>query len=159
MRLVTTTPAATRELGARLGRLLAPGDIIALVGGLGAGKTVLVQGIASGLGLEGPITSPTYLIIKEYGGLIPLYHIDAYRLAGPEEMEGLGYEEYFFGRGVTAIEWADRIWALLPPEYLRLDVGRVEGGGDEDRSLVFTPYGERYGILLEELKRHVDLGP
>ena len=159
MKVVTTSPAETRALGARLGRLMAPGDIIALIGGLGAGKTVLVQGIAAGLGLKGYITSPTYLIIKEHRGEIPLYHMDAYRLAGPEELEELGYEEYFFGRGVTAIEWADRIRALLPPEYLRLDMGRVEDGGDEDRSLLFTPYGERYTILLEELKHHVDLGP
>lgn len=128
MKVITNSPAETRRLGEKLGKLLAPGDLIALTGELGAGKTLLVQGIAAGMGIEATVTSPTFLIIKEYPGKIPLYHMDAYRLAGPEELLALGYEEYFFGQGVTVIEWADwsstsfppltcaSIWSTLPGE-------------------------------------------
>ncbi|HHY36806.1 MAG TPA: tRNA (adenosine(37)-N6)-threonylcarbamoyltransferase complex ATPase subunit type 1 TsaE [Firmicutes bacterium] len=157
MKIITNGPAETRRLGEKLGRLLAPGDLIALTGELGAGKTILVQGIAAGMGIEGPVTSPTFLIIKEYPGRIPLYHMDAYRLAGPEELLDLGYEEYFFGQGVTVIEWADLILDFLPPAYLRIDLDHAPGG-EEKRCLVFSARGERYGKLLEELKRDVDPG-
>ena len=157
MKVITNSPVETRRLGEKLGRLLAPGDLIALTGELGAGKTVLVQGIAAGLGIEDTVTSPTFLIIKEYPGKIPLYHIDAYRLAGPDELLDLGYEEYFFGQGVTVIEWADLILDLLPPAYLRIDLGPGPGG-EEKRCLVFSACGQRYVKLLEELKRDVDLG-
>ncbi|HHW55385.1 MAG: tRNA (adenosine(37)-N6)-threonylcarbamoyltransferase complex ATPase subunit type 1 TsaE [bacterium] len=157
MKVITNSPAETRRLGEKLGKLLAPGDLIALTGELGAGKTLLVQGIAAGMGIEATVTSPTFLIIKEYPGKIPLYHMDAYRLAGPEELLALGYEEYFFGQGVTVIEWADLVLDLLPPAYLRIDLEHA-AGGEGKRCLVFSARGERYGKLLEELKRNVDTG-
>lgn len=155
MMFTTMSPAETRALGERLGRLLRPGDLIALSGGLGAGKTVLVQGIAAGMGITEPVTSPTYLIIHEYPGEIPLYHMDLYRLEAPAELVDLGCEEYFFGNGVTVIEWADRAADLLPPEYLQIDLHPRPESGEQARCLVFTPRGQRYVNLLEELKRDV----
>lgn len=107
----------TFSIGVELGKTVKPGDIFCLEGELGAGKTVFAKGLAEGLGITEPVLSPTFTIIREYdGGRIPLYHFDAYRIADPEEMYELGYEGYFFGDGVCLIEWASRIWELLPAD-------------------------------------------
>ena len=118
-----------RVYGGRLGRRLGPGSVIALVGGLGAGKTTLTKAIAAGLGVREVVTSPTFTLVNEYlSGRLPLYHFDLYRLAGPEagsvykELAEIGYEEYFYGDGVTVIEWADRIEGLLPEYAMRIDL-------------------------------------
>ncbi len=105
----------TWDLGEELGRQAAPGDIFLLEGDLGVGKTVFAKGFAVGIGVQDPITSPTFTILQEYEqGRIPLYHFDVYRIADPEEMYELGYEQYFFGEGACLIEWASRIRELLP---------------------------------------------
>lgn len=120
----------TKIFGKELAGKLKPGDIVALTGDLGAGKTTLTKYIAEGLGITEIITSPTFTIVQEYtGGRLPLYHFDVYRIAGPEEMYELGYEEYFFGRGVCVVEWADRIPELIPEDSIRI---RIEYGGSED---------------------------
>jgi len=106
-----------RELGARLG----PGDVVALIGELGAGKTTLAKAIAEGLGVTEPVTSPTFILACEYrSGRLPFYHLDVYRLGEPEEKElaELGFEEFIYGNGVTVIEWADRIEGLLPENMI-----------------------------------------
>lgn len=106
----------TYTTAVELGKHTKPGDIFCLEGDLGVGKTVFAKGFAAGLGIEEPITSPTFTIVQEYeGGRIPLYHFDVYRIADPEEMYELGYEQYFFGEGVCLIEWAGLIQELLPP--------------------------------------------
>lgn len=137
-------------IGLLLGKLLQPGDIICLYGRLGAGKTAFAQGVARGLGVEDPVTSPTFILINEYEGRLPFYHFDAYRLEGADDFAGLGYEEYFYGDGVALVEWADRVSDALPPE--RLDV-ELEPDGEEQRLLRFKPRGDRYAALVEELKR------
>ena len=106
----------TIEIGARLAKRLKKGSVIALTGELGAGKTVLVKGIASGLGVRDTryVNSPSFVIVKEHRGKIPLYHFDIYRLEEPMSLETIGYDEYFYGNGVTVIEWADKIKGLLP---------------------------------------------
>jgi tRNA threonylcarbamoyladenosine biosynthesis protein TsaE len=116
------SPEATRALGERIGRTLRPGAVIALAGGLGAGKTCLAQGIARGLGVAERVTSPTYTIICEYEGRIPFCHIDAYRLAGDEDFENLGGRELIGGGGVSVIEWSDRISRSLPPDHVAIEV-------------------------------------
>jgi len=118
----THSPEETWELAAELADELGPGTVIALHGDLGAGKTCFIQGYAAALGIDEPITSPTYTLIGEYEGRLPLHHIDLYRLSGPEEALGLGLEEYFDANGITAIEWAERAEGLLPPDLLHIQI-------------------------------------
>jgi tRNA threonylcarbamoyladenosine biosynthesis protein TsaE len=108
----------TLRLGEILGRCLSSGDVVALVGELGSGKTCLTQGIARGIGVSARyhVTSPTFTLINEYPGDITLYHLDIYRLSGPVDLEDLGYEEYFYGDGIVVIEWAEKIQSVLPAE-------------------------------------------
>lgn len=118
----TRSPEETWELAAELADELGPGTVIALHGELGAGKTCFIQGLAAALGIDEPITSPTYTLIGEYEGRLPLHHIDLYRLSGPTEALGLGLEEYFDIDGITAIEWAERAEGLLPPDLLHIRI-------------------------------------
>jgi tRNA threonylcarbamoyladenosine biosynthesis protein TsaE len=124
----SASPEETMALGERLARRLDRGSVVALRGGLGAGKTCLTKGIARGLGIDETITSPTYTIISEYRGRLPLYHIDAYRLAGDEDFENLGGEELLFGGGVSVIEWSDRIPHSLPEHTVFIEIA-ISGGG------------------------------
>ncbi len=139
-----------RRLGEALGALLGPGDVVGLIGELGAGKTVLAQGVALGLGVRARVTSPTFTIIHEHRGRVPFYHVDVYRLGAPSDTEGLGLEEYLSGDGVAAVEWADKIEALLPPERLDVEIG-IGAGGDW-REVSFIPRGARFERMLEELR-------
>ena len=136
------------ELGERVGRLLRPGDVVVLTGELGSGKTVFCRGLGRGLGVEATITSPSFTLINEYQGRIPFYHLDVYRLDGPADLEELGYEEYFFGDGATAVEWGDKVRVLLPEEYLEV---RLEVLGEGLRSLEFIPHGPRFAQVVEEV--------
>lgn len=107
----------TFAFGQKLGREAVPGEIICLDGDLGVGKTVFTQGFAAGLGINDYVNSPTFNIVKEYeGGRLPLYHFDVYRIGDPSEMEEIGYEDYFYGQGVSIIEWPGQIEELLPKE-------------------------------------------
>lgn len=112
----------TIKLGEALGRLLKPGDIVALKGELGAGKTVLVKGIAKGLDIKEEPNSPTFVIMNIYRGRVPLYHFDLYRVSGREELEGIGYEDYFFGDGVAVVEWADRAEEIFPESVIEIEI-------------------------------------
>ncbi len=123
--VLTKSSRETQELAGKLAPLLRPGDVLSLTGDLGAGKTCFTQGLARGLGIEKKITSPTFNLIKEYKNAFPLYHFDVYRLQSPTELMELGYEEYFYGDGVTVIEWGDKIAPLLPPAYLEIEFRRV----------------------------------
>lgn len=109
----------TREIGYKLGKLLKEGSVICLVGDLGAGKTTMTQSLADSLGIEDYITSPTFTIINEYEGKIPLYHFDVYRIGSSDEMYDIGYDEYVNSNGICIIEWANLIEDILPKEYLK----------------------------------------
>lgn len=154
--LISKGPDKTIKMGKKIGNLLEKGDLIALNGDLGAGKTCLVQGIASGMNCNDKVSSPSFSIIKEYSGRFPIYHFDLYRLNRAEEIEELGYEEYFYGDGVTLIEWANKIESYLPAEILLIEI-KME---DEyfARKIIFHPKGKRYRKLMEELKRIEDIG-
>ncbi len=120
----------TKQFGLDLGKSLAQGDVVALIGDLGTGKTALTKYIAQGLGIRELITSPTFTIVQEYySGRLPLYHFDVYRIGDPEEMFELGYEEYFYGKGVCVIEWANLVEALLPEHTKTIEIqyGQQEG--------------------------------
>lgn len=148
IKIITKTPQELEYLGRRLAQFLQPGDFLALDGDLGAGKTLLTQGIAQGLEVKEDINSPTFTIIHEYqSGRLPLYHMDVYRLKQPEELYDLGYEEYFYGQGVTVVEWAQIVAPLLPDEYLGMEIAVVPEG----RELRFAPFGSRYEHMIEEL--------
>lgn len=138
---------ATDAFGRRLGSLLFPGAVVALVGTLGAGKTHLVRAIALGLGLHDPrvVSSPTFVLIQEYPARLPVYHFDAYRLRGDAEFADLGVHEYLDGDGVCLIEWADRVPGCLPPEHLRVEL-RVTG--ETSRRALLTASGPAYEALL-----------
>lgn len=118
----TSTPEETKEFGRALAEELKAGSVVALSGPLGSGKTVMIQGICSGLGVTEPVTSPSFVIINEYPGKIRVYHFDLYRLENTEEFIKLGYEEYFYGKGITLIEWAEKIKAFLPQKRIEIDL-------------------------------------
>lgn len=142
--------AGTEAFGRRLGELLFPGAVVALVGPLGAGKTHLTRAVAEGLGVRNPaaVTSPTFVLIQEYPARLPIFHFDAYRLGGPREFLDLGVEEYYQAGGVCLIEWADRVGDALPAEHLRIEIEPV----DEDRRRFrLSAVGEAHQKLLEAL--------
>lgn len=136
----------TQKLAKNLAEYLTPGCLLTLEGDLGAGKTSFTQGLARGLGVKGIVNSPTFTLIKEYeGNQFPFYHMDVYRIS-LEEADELGLEEYFFGEGVTVVEWASRIDPLLPGERLDLTL-RVTG--ETERMLTLRPRGEKYKALVQ----------
>ena len=132
MIIETKTPQETFDVGKKIGENAKPGQIYTLTGDLGVGKTVFTQGVAAGLGITEPICSPTFTIIQEYeSGRLPLYHFDVYRIGDIEEMDEIGYEDYFYGNGVCLIEWADLIRELLPEETGRITIEKdLEKGFD-----------------------------
>jgi len=126
-RLESTSAEQTVEIGRRLGRVLRAGAVVSLEGPLGAGKTTLVKGIAGALGVEEPVTSPSFTLISSYHGATDLHHVDLYRLEALAEIEDLGLEELMAGEGVTVIEWGEKAEALLPADAIRVRVA-IDGG-------------------------------
>jgi len=148
--ITTNSIEHTREVGRVLGKSLKPGDIVALSGPLGAGKTLLTKGIADGLGVDpSRVTSPTFNLIHEYSGRLTLFHLDAYRLLGEHDLEVMGIDEIFFGDGVCVVEWADRVSGILPTD--RLDV-EIEIADASSRQMIFRPYGPRHTDLLQAVR-------
>lgn len=143
---ISKKPEDTMAFSERLGSLLQPGDVLALEGDLGAGKTTFTKGLAKGLNITRNVNSPTFTIIKEYLGRLPLYHMDVYRVE--DSFEDLGFDEYFEGNGVTVVEWAHLVKEQLPEElltiYLYLD-------DNDSRKLVLEPQGKRYEELCKEI--------
>ena len=130
--LTTRSPEETQAAGERLGARLGPGAVVACVGELGAGKTCFLQGLARGLGVESAVTSPTFVLVNQYRGRLPLYHLDAYRTESLTELVDIGIEEMMHGDGVTVIEWADKMRPLLPAAAITVT---ISGLGDEPRRI------------------------
>ncbi len=145
--VVTESPEETMTLAEKLGNIAQPGDVLTLEGDLGAGKTSFTKGFAKGLGVKRVVNSPTFTIIKEYKGRIPLYHMDVYRME--DEMEDLGLEEYFYGDGATVIEWPSMIASQLPEDRLMISLFHE---GEMSRNIVFRTTGPRSVELLKELR-------
>ena len=125
----TNSAEETIELGKKIGSMLKPGDIIAMEGTLAAGKTTITKGIAGALGIEDNITSPTFCLISEYyGNKMPLYHMDVYRLDGPEDFLNLGVEELLYGQGVCIIEWSEKVKSVLPSKTITLSITPEDDG-------------------------------
>jgi tRNA threonylcarbamoyladenosine biosynthesis protein TsaE len=130
--LTSRSPDETQAAGARLAASLGPGDVVALTGELGAGKTCFTQGLARALGVTGRAVSPTFVLVNEYRGRLPVHHVDAYRTTSLTELLDLGLDELFSGDGVTIVEWADKLVPLLPPHAVHV---HIEGVGDEPRRI------------------------
>lgn len=143
------SPARTRRLGTNLGRLAQPGDVILLTGDLGSGKTTLVQGISRGLGVREPARSPTFVLVSEHHGRLPLYHVDLYRVEGLEEAIDIGIEEFVEGEGVCVVEWADRVPDVFPLEHLSI---HLEMTGARTRRLRISAKGARYETLASKVR-------
>lgn len=138
----------TRALAHRLALLVSPGDVITLEGQLGVGKTAFTKALAEGMGITEHVTSPTFTIVKEYAGEIPLFHMDAYRLEDSED--DIGFDDYFYGDGLTVIEWAQFIIDFIPKERLEITLKYVN---EHERELYFNPIGKHYKHIIEELLR------
>lgn len=147
----TNSTSETIRLGKKIGRLLIAGDVVALVGELGVGKTQFIKGLASGIGIKNSryISSPSFTLINEYQGKVPFYHIDLFRLKTEEEAEELGLDEYYHGKGITAIEWADKIPFLLPKELFWIQITYT---GVHTRSIEMTGKGKRYEELIKKFR-------
>jgi tRNA threonylcarbamoyladenosine biosynthesis protein TsaE len=147
----TRSASETVRIGKTIGSRLLPGDVVALLGELGAGKTQFIKGLAAGMEIENSayISSPSFTLIHEYPGEIPFYHIDLFRLGREQEAEELGLEDYFQGRGITAIEWADKIPSLLPKELLFVSIAYID---KNIRSLEISGKGKRYEDLVNQVQ-------
>ncbi|MCR1898903.1 tRNA (adenosine(37)-N6)-threonylcarbamoyltransferase complex ATPase subunit type 1 TsaE [Irregularibacter muris] len=146
---ITYSPQQTFELGQRIGEKSLPGTVICLSGEMGAGKTALTQGIVKGIGIEDYVTSPTYTLVNEYYGDIPVYHFDVFRIEDVEELDEIGFDEYLYGQGVVIIEWPSQILESLPKEYLWISIDK--GEKEDQRILKLTAQGKSYEKQIEEL--------
>ena len=136
MKFESESAQETYMLGEALGRSARPGQVYALLGDLGVGKTVFSQGMAAGLGVGGPVSSPTFTILQVYeDGRLPFYHFDAYRISDVEEMEEIGYEDCFYGEGISLIEWADLVAEIIPEKHTRITIEKDLSKGFEYRRI------------------------
>jgi tRNA threonylcarbamoyladenosine biosynthesis protein TsaE len=155
--IVSRSAAQTRAWGKTLGKLLTGGEIIGLVGELGSGKTCFVRGLAKGLNVDKNtwLRSPTFTLINEYTGRVPIYHVDLYRISGAKALATLDLAEYLESDGVAVVEWFDRLPPEDAPEHLRI---LFEHAGRNERKLTFTAQGESYVPIVEELQRTIGSG-
>ena len=153
VKITSSSPQKTEQIGLLLGEMLMRGDIIALSGELGTGKTTLVRGMALGMGLEkDDVASPSFTLVNEYRGPLPLFHLDLYRLHDEKELLDIDFEAYIRGEGVVVIEWADRISGSIPPDAIWITLRYV---ANERREIVAEARGARYELIIEELQRRV----
>jgi len=151
--IITKSPEETKNLGKEISKIIKPGDLLAFYGELGAGKTCFIQGISLGLEVKDYVTSPSFTIINEYQGKIPIYHFDLFRFDNAEEILELGYEEYFYGEGLIVIEWAEKIERFLPKEHLKIDIKFKDC---YERTISFISQGDRFDKFLKELSKIED---
>lgn len=148
----------TRKIGWHLGKIALPGTVLALSGELGAGKTVFAQGVGAGLEVKETVNSPSYVLMNLYRGRLEFYHFDFYRLSDEEELQELGLEEYFYGRGLTLIEWSDKFPHVLPPDRLEIEIRKDYHDIERTRLLTFQPRGELNSCFLEGMNEIASFG-
>ena len=156
MLFTSCSPDDTEKLGCCLGNIIKAGSVICLTGDLGVGKTEFVKGFAKGVGVGDYVTSPTFTIINEYSGRMPVYHFDVYRINSVDEMYETGYEEYFFGEGVSIIEWADLIAEIIPEENITVHISKDLSEGLNFRSIDMKTSGEKYDSLVRDMIEKCD---
>jgi tRNA threonylcarbamoyladenosine biosynthesis protein TsaE len=147
--IITHSPEQTQSLGTSIGELAESGDVFLLVGKLGTGKTCLTQGIAWGLSIQDYTLSPSFVIMRELYGRLPLYHIDLYRLDNIEEIADLGLDDYLYGKGVCVVEWAEKGLSILPLEHLLIEISYLS---DSERKFNLKPSSQHYQKILTQLK-------
>jgi tRNA threonylcarbamoyladenosine biosynthesis protein TsaE len=152
LKLISHSAIETQQLGRIIGELARPGDVILLCGPLGAGKTCLTQGLAQGMGVNESAASPSYVLMRELSGRLPLYHMDLYRLEF-EEIDELGLDDYLYGLGVCVIEWAEKAGALIPSEHLLVTLGYA---GESQRNIDIVPGGVRYEPMARNIATAFD---
>ena len=151
LKLISHSPEQTQEFGVRIGKLALPGDVFLLVGKLGTGKTCLTQGIARGLNIKDYVLSPSFVLVRELYGRLPLYHMDLYRLDHIEEITDLGLDDYLYGDGVCVVEWAEKGLNVLPIEHLLIKIDYLS---DTERSFHLKPSGQRYREIAAQLEHN-----
>ena len=149
LELISYSPEQTQSFGVQIGELSLCGDTFLLVGSLGVGKTCLTQGVAWGLGVKEYAASPSFVVVRELHGRLPLYHIDLYRLDNIKEVVDLGLDDYLYGKGVCVVEWAEKGLSVLPSDNLLIQIGYIS---DTERSFQFKPSGKRYLEIVAQLK-------
>ena len=149
LKFITHNAEQTQKFGIGIGKLAEPGDIFLIIGDMGAGKTCLTQGIAYGLDIQEYTLSPSFVIMRELHGRLPLYHMDFYRLENIAEISDLGLDDYLFGKGVCVIEWANRGLTVLPEDHLLIGIDYL---AENERSFVIEPRGERYIRMVQQLR-------
>jgi len=151
--VITSSPAETERIGSLLGMCLEQGDVVALIGELGSGKTVLVRGIAEGMGADmREVASPSFTLVNEYAGRVPMFHIDLYRLESDRDLYDIGYDDYVAGQGVAVVEWADRVPQSVPNHALKLILHYLDA---RRRRITFEPSGPRSKKIIEELRKNL----
>lgn len=150
------SPVDTEHLGQCIGSLVSKGSIVCLIGDLGVGKTQFVKGFAKGVGVEDYIVSPTFIIVNEYAGRLPLYHFDVYRINDVDEMYEIGYEEYFYGDGICIVEWADLIQDIIPEENITVTISKDNEEGLDYRRISIETNGEKYDNLMRDILEHCE---
>ena len=155
MKILSSSLETTADLGKKLGSICEPGDVICLAGDLGAGKTTMAQAIAAGAGVDQSeyVSSPTFAILHEYGGRIPIYHMDFYRLGSSEDVVELGLEDYFYGDGLTMIEWFERASDLLPESVLNIELSYIN---ETSREILLHSDSSSWQIKIADFKKLVD---
>ena len=141
MKYISNSYEETQKIAADFAKTLKEGDVLCMYGDLGVGKTAFVQGLAKGLGIDEPITSPTFTIVNEYSGTLPLYHFDVYRIADSDEMYEIGYEEYVYGDGVSVIEWPQLIDDILPEKRYDIEIAKDYDKGENYRTIEIKEVG------------------
>ena len=152
LKFITHSAEQTQKVGISIGKLAEPGDLFLLIGDLGTGKTCLTQGIAYGLDIQEYTLSPSFVIMRELHGRLPLYHMDFYRLENIAEISDLGLDDYLFGKGVCVIEWANRGLTVLPEDHLLVGIDYL---AENERSFVIEPRGERYVRMVQQLREAI----
>lgn len=137
---ISQSPQETQKIAAELVSMLSPGSVVCMYGDLGAGKTAFVQGMAKALNIDEPVTSPTFTIVNEYNGTLPLYHFDVYRIGSSDEMFEIGFDEYINGDGISVIEWAELIEDILPPDTISVTIRKNMEKGEDYREIIIDKH-------------------
>jgi tRNA threonylcarbamoyladenosine biosynthesis protein TsaE len=148
----TSDPSSTMALAGAVATLVRPGDLLLLAGDLGAGKTTFAKGFAAALGVEEPVTSPTFTLVRHYSGSLPVNHVDVYRLERLAELTDLGLAELLDAGGVTLVEWGDAVTSALPADYLEVRLSALADGNDEERVVVLRTVGASWSLRLAAVR-------